>query len=162
MSNKAGNSIVPTDAQHDAYFATRCTNCGSITGVDECDDGEMRCVECKASAREIDLENGWLCFAERVEFSDRAKKLIEQIDSLMFREGWKCTDAALSYERTSRGVRVCDADALLFTRGKMTATWTRQDKQPLLTVAVADDWQVTASIETPSPIIEALLSHRIP
>lgn len=162
MSNKAGNSIIPTDAQHDAYFATRCTKCGSVTGVDECDDGEMRCVECKASAKEIDLEDGWLCFAERGEFSDRAKKLIEQIDSLMFSKGWKYTNAVLSYERTGRGVRVCDADALLFTRGKMAATWTRQDKQPVLTVAVAGDWQVTASIETPLPILETLLSHHIP
>lgn len=162
MSNKAGNSIVPTDAQHDAYYATRCTNCGCTEDVRECRDGEMRCMECKVSAKEIDLEDGWLCFAERVEFSDRQKKRIEQIDSLMARDGWKYTDAILSYERTSRGVRVCDADALLFRRGKMAATWTRQDKQPVLTVAVADDWRVTASIETPLPIIEALLSYRIP
>lgn len=162
MSNKAGNAIVPTDAQHDAYYATRCTKCGSITGVDECDDGEMRCVECKASAKEIDLEDGWLCFAESAEFSPRVQKRIEQIDSLMFSKGWKYTDAVLSYDTTSRGVRVCDANSLLFTRGKMTATWTRQDKQPLLTVAVADDWKVTANIETPMSIIEAMLSHPIP
>lgn len=154
------NGMIPSDKKFDAYWATRCSNCGSITGVDECDDGEMRCLECKASAKEIDLEDGWLCFAESAEFSPRVQKRIEQIDSLMFSKGWKYTDAALSYERTSRGVRVCDANSLLFTRGKMTATWTRQDKQPVLTVA--DDWKVTASIETPLPIIEALLSHQIP
>lgn len=162
MSNRAGNSIIPSDKQHDAYFATRCTNCGDTNNVRECDDGEMRCEHCAECAREADLEDGWLCFAERAEFSDREKKLIEHIDSLMFREGWKYTNAVLSYESTSRGVRVCDADALLFTRGKMAATWTQQDKRPLLTVAVSDDWKVTASIETPMPIIEALLSHRIP
>lgn len=156
------NGMIPSDKKFDEYWATCCTNCGSITGVDECDDGEMRCEHCAECAREADLQDGWLCFAECVEFSDRAKKLIEQIDSLMFREGWKFTDAALSYERTSRGVSVCDANELVFTRGKMTATWTRQDKQPVLTVAVADDWRVTASIETPLPIIEALLSHQIP
>lgn len=162
MSTHAGNSVVPTDKQHDAYFATLCASCGEAANVRECDDGEMRCERCAECAHEADLEDGWLCFAERVEFSDRDKKRIDLIDRFMSREGWKYTNAVLSYERTSRGVRVCDADALLFTRGVMQATWTRQDKRPLLTVAVADDWKVTASIETPLPIIEALLSNRIP
>lgn len=156
------NGMIPSAKKYDEYYATRCTKCGSVTGVDECDDGEMRCLECKASAKEIDLEDGWLCFAESAEFSPRVQKRIERIDSLMYSKGWKYTDAALTYETTSQGVRVCDADALLFTRGKMAATWTRQDKQPVLTVAVADDWKATANIETPLPIIEAMLSHPIP
>lgn len=157
-----GNSIIPTERQHDEHFAPCCAVCGTRDDLQACDDGQGKCKDCAKCAREVDLEDGWLCFAERVEFSDRAKKLIEQIDSVMFREGWKYTDAVLRHERTSRGVRVYDADTLLFTRGKMTATWTRQDKQPVLTVAVADDWKVTASIETPLPIIEALLSRHLP
>jgi reverse gyrase len=53
-SYKSGNSMMPTDAQYDAYFAKRCEDCGEKLTDSEC-HADGVCEAC-LEKREEELE----------------------------------------------------------------------------------------------------------
>lgn len=55
-----GNSMIPTDREYDAHFATRCERCDCVVSNDEHEEnsrGEWFCLDCwENHEREADEE----------------------------------------------------------------------------------------------------------
>lgn len=153
-----GNSIIPTEAEHDEHYSNApiCEHCSKELDEIELEASEEMednlCDFCRSFIYATNLEKGWQVYLSHL--PSYASEIVQEIDDNL--KGWSLVEAELNFEKAAGKVSICAANYFRFTaaQGKIAVVFSL-DGITLKTNQFTPDWFVKFPFTTPIEIILA-------